>query len=340
MPDYTFSRPGQIQASGDDRALFLKLFAGEVLTTFERKVVTAGNYMEKRITSGKSHQFPALSRATAKRFSVGDNILNDSNGYLSQIKGDERVINVDSPIISSVIISDFDEALNHFETRQEYVTKLSEELAHEHDTHILSVGIAAARTDLTFSHSDYVTDRTLEGTFTTADALYDGLMRASLTMDSNDVPSEGRVAYFRPAEYYLLMYKFVGSTFTPGALTNADFGSNASFATARLTMPIAGFEIRMTKNLPSTDKSANSTDIAGTALNDVFASNGHGYNGDFSATKGLCLQKSAVGSVRLWDVNVQSEYRQEMQGDFTLARMAEGHGVLRPECAVELVETA
>jgi hypothetical protein len=342
MPDITVSRPGQIQAAGAVDALFLKQFSGEVLATFARKVATAGSYMEKRISAGKSWQFPALSRATSKRFTVGDNILNDTNGYLSTIKGDERVILVDSPIISAVVISDIDEAMNHFETRAEYVNQLAEALALDHDTHVLSVGIAAARTDLTFAHADYVADRVINGVTSDAESIVANLLEAAKIMDKNDVPSEGRICFLRPDEYYALMYKYTGGTLTPGILTNADYNSGAgtAFQNARIPFPIAGFEIRMTKNLPSTDKSGTSDDVAGTSNNDVFSTNGHGYNGDFSDTVGLCVQRSAVGSVKLWDVMTKAEYKLEAQGYLTVSRLAEGHGVLRPEAAVELSSAA
>lgn len=336
---YNVNRPGQIQGSGDPFALFLKMFSGEVLATFERKVATAGTYLEKKVTAGKSHQFPALGRAQAKRHTVGENILDPTNGYLSQIKGDERVILVDSPILSSVILSDWEEALNHFETRQEYVNKLVEELVIAHDTNVLSVGIAAARTNLTFTHPDYVANRSLEGAFGDADSIYDGLMRAAEVFDQNDVPDGDRYCFLRPREYHALMYKFAGGVFSPGALMNGDFvqGGIGAFESARITRPIAGFQIRMTKNLPSTNKAAVDDDVGGTARNDVFGSNGHGYNGDFSKVKGLCVHKKAVGTVSLWDVDTQAEYKIEAQGHLTVCRISEGHGVLRPEAAVELV---
>jgi hypothetical protein len=336
---FAINQPGQIQGAGDPFALFLKMFAGEVLATFERSVATGGTYLEKRVTAGKSHQFPALGRAQAKRYTPGDNILDATNGYLSQIKGDERIIMVDSPILSSVILDDWEEALNHFETRQEYVNKLVEELVIAHDTNVLSVGIAAARTNLTFTHPDYVADRSVVGTYEDADSIYNGLMKAAEIFDQNDVPMGERFCFLRPRQYHALMYKFAGGVFTGGALMNNDLvsGGIGAFETARLTKPIAGFQIRMTKNLPSADKSAVDDDIGGTARNDVFGSNGHGYNGDFSDVRGLCIQKKAVGTVSLWNVDTKSEYKIEAQGHLTVCRMSEGHGVLRPEAAVELV---
>jgi hypothetical protein len=54
MANATVSRSGQANTTGDVKALFLKVFAGEVLTAFEEATVTAGRFMERSISSGKS----------------------------------------------------------------------------------------------------------------------------------------------------------------------------------------------------------------------------------------------------------------------------------------------
>jgi hypothetical protein len=53
MSNATVSRLGQANTSGDAKALFLKVFAGEVLTAFEEATVTAGKFMERTIASGE-----------------------------------------------------------------------------------------------------------------------------------------------------------------------------------------------------------------------------------------------------------------------------------------------
>ena len=50
--DQTVSRLGQVNATGDDRDLFLKLYAGEVLTAFERMTVMMSRHQVRTITSG------------------------------------------------------------------------------------------------------------------------------------------------------------------------------------------------------------------------------------------------------------------------------------------------
>jgi hypothetical protein len=78
--------------------------------------------------------------------------------------------------------------------------------------------------------------------------------------------------------------------------------------------------------------------------------NGVGYNTDFSKLKSgsgataqygiLAGTREAIGTVKLLDLSVQSEYQIERQGTLMVARYAMGHGVLRPECAVAVKVTS
>jgi hypothetical protein len=48
------------------------------------------------------------------------------------------------------------------------------------------------------------------------------------------------------------------------------------------------------------------------------------------------MHPEAVGTVKLIDLAVETEYDMRRQGYLTLAKYAMGHGILRPECAVEI----
>jgi hypothetical protein len=65
MANATPSRLGQIDAAGDPQALFLKVFAGEVLTAFNRDSAFRPRHMVRTIASGKSAQFPVTGLASA-----------------------------------------------------------------------------------------------------------------------------------------------------------------------------------------------------------------------------------------------------------------------------------
>ena len=52
---------------------------------------------------------------------------------------------------------------------------------------------------------------------------------------------------------------------------------------------------------------------------------------------GLVFHKSAVGTVKLQDLSTESEYQIQRQGTLMVAKYAMGHGGLRPECGVVLM---
>jgi hypothetical protein len=54
MSNATASRLGAINGGSDKDALFLKVFAGEVLTAFSEKNVLMDKHMVRTISSGKS----------------------------------------------------------------------------------------------------------------------------------------------------------------------------------------------------------------------------------------------------------------------------------------------
>lgn len=54
MANATPSRLGQVNLAGDDQALFLKVFSGEVLTAFHRQNVFLEKSMVRTISNGKS----------------------------------------------------------------------------------------------------------------------------------------------------------------------------------------------------------------------------------------------------------------------------------------------
>ena len=60
------SRLGQAAGAGDSNALFLKQFAGEILTAFQRANVMMPLHTVRSIQSGKSAQFPVTGTASAR----------------------------------------------------------------------------------------------------------------------------------------------------------------------------------------------------------------------------------------------------------------------------------
>ena len=154
-------------------------------------------------------------------------------------------------------------------------------------------------------------------------------------LDEQDVPSDGRFCVLRPAEYYKLVTGADASnTFSLTSVINSDIGGQGSIASGNVPQ-IAGISLYKSNHLPSTDLSGGTGVDAGSS-NDVFGGNGVGYDGDFRNTFGIVSHSAAVGTVKLLDLATESEYQIERQGTLFVAKYAMGHGILRPECAIEL----
>lgn len=54
MSNFTVSRPGQINLAGDAKAIYLKVFSGEVLTAYDTARVASRYVRNRQISSGKS----------------------------------------------------------------------------------------------------------------------------------------------------------------------------------------------------------------------------------------------------------------------------------------------
>ena len=336
--DFSPTRSGLIQGGSDVDALFLKVFSGEILTSFSEANVMKDLHMLRTISSGKSAQFPVSGIASAKYHNVGENIVESSTGYLSNIGMNEKIITIDDVLVSSTFIANIDELKKHYDVRSIYAAELGKALAKRFDIATMKTLYGATQASANLSTTAAGSSITGADT-TTAAGIIDALYAVAEKLDSNDAPDEGRFAILAPATYYkLLTADNVAINKDTGAGGNVNAGTVASVAGIRLV------KSNHMKDIASLgDLSATATGD-GSSVNDVFGANGAGYNGDFSAlTAGsgssleygmLCGTKEAIGTVKLLDLATESEYQIERQGTLFVAKYAMGHGVLRPECAV------
>jgi hypothetical protein len=343
------SRVGLIEGGSDNNELFLKKFSGEILQTFEESNVFKALHTIRTIESGKSAQFPVTGIASASYHTPGENIADGGNSYLSDIKKTEKIINIDKMLVASTFLANIDDVKNHYDIRSVYANELGKALAVRFDTALAKVFIAAARESANLSqvgkaggqldvpNNDFSAPGVVgtPASFTGAD-LVAAFFTAAQKLDENDVPSDGRFCVLRPQEYYKLVTGADASnSFNLLSAVNSDIGGQGSIAQG--TVPqIAGISIYKSNHIPSTDLSSTSTGD-GDSSNDVFLGNGVGYNGDFRNSFGVISHSAAVGTVKLLDLATESEYQIERQGTLFVAKYAMGHGVLRPECAIELV---
>jgi hypothetical protein len=310
--DTTPSRLGQINATGDAYALFLKKFAGEVLTTFTTENIMTPLHTVRTISNGKSAQFPVTGIASAKYHVAGQSILDAGNTYLSAIKHGERVISIDNLLLSSTFIARIDEAMNHYDVRSIYSTELGRALAKKFDQTVLKVLIKAASAAEVFTGSGSGTILNKGTSVTTGANLAAAIYEAAQTLDEKNVPSDGRFVVVKPAEYYALIQELSAPS-KPSPVGSYTDGSVAV---------IGGVRVYKSNNLPTTNTGSQET---GTNTN---------YEGDFTNTVAVVSHKAAVGTVKLLDLAVESEYQLTHQGTLMVAKYAMGHGSLRPETVV------
>jgi hypothetical protein len=309
-PNMTVSAPGQVNGAGARDALYLKVYAGEALAAFAESNLAMPRTTVRTITAGKSAQFPATWKNIAGYHTPGNMIVGD------QILGNERVIVIDDLLISSVFIANFDEAMAHFDTRSEYTKQCGAALARTMDKNILQVGLLAARAATTVTGGNGGTALTVATAKTVADDLVAACFDAAQALDEKDVPDGDRTVFIKPDQYYLLINS--SSKLIHGDY-NTDRGANGSMKEGQV-FKVAGLDIVKTNNLP--------TGVVNTGP--------AAYQGTFTNTAALVIHKSAVGTVKLLDLAVESDYLVQNQGTLVVAKLAVGHGILRPESAVEI----
>lgn len=312
MANATTLNIGQVNGAGMTDAMFLKIFSGEVLTAFETANVTAGRNFERTIQHGKAASFPATWKVTGGYHTPGTEIVGQSSNVA------ERVITIDDLLLSSVFIPNIDEAKNHFDYRSIYAKECGNFLGTNKDKNILQVGVLAARASATVTGAFGGTSLTSTGTLykTSAADLVAGHYAAAQALDEKDVPdTKAKFSFIKPAQYYLLaqLKDLVDRDYTSG---------NGDMASAKV-LRVAGIELVKTNNLPSA----------------VVATGPTAYQGDFSKTAALIMTADAVGTLKLLDLQAEMEYDMRRQGTLIVEKYLMGHGILRPECAVELKTT-
>jgi hypothetical protein len=308
---------GQIQGAGDTRALFLKIFSGEVLTVYDANTVMKDRVRVRNISSGKSAQFPAIGRTKASYHTPGTEILGDT------IQLDEKVITIDDLLIADTFVARIDEAIAHFEVRQEFSKRMGQALAQTYDRNLLSLAVKAARDTGTgglgkgaVGQGDAVSAHI--GATPTVQNIVDALYAAAAALDAKFIPEAGRYAIVSPATYWSLVTndKILNKFYTEG---------NGDYAKGKLLV-IAGFEIVKSPNLS----------LDHTSVTATYPDYNSKYTVNASDTTALILTSEALGTVKLLDLASEMQYDIRRQGTLMVSKMAVGHGVLRPECIYEL----
>ena len=261
----------------------------------------------------KSAQFPILGKIGAEYHTPGKEITG------LNLPANERVITIDDLLISHAFIANLDEAMNHYDVRGPYSQELGRSLAYTYDKHILQLAVMAAR-DTSPVSTEVGGGKVTDGSMladATAERLVAALFSAARTLDEKAIPEDDRFAYLNPAAYYLLAQNT--------KIMNRYWGGEGEYAGAKV-LRVAGLNVVKTIHAPFGQNIS-----AG-----VQAGTDSKYAVNAATTVGVVMHKAAVGTVKLMDMAMESQYDIRRQGTLMVAKYAMGHGILRPAAAVEL----
>ena len=355
------TRPGQSNATGDARALYLRLFSGEMFKGFQHNAIARDLVMRRTLTNGKSLQFIYTGHTKAEYHTPGNSILGDSNGAPPVA---EKTITVDDLLISSAFLYDLDETLSHYDMRSEISRKIGYALAQKYDRLIFRAITRGARAASPITKANYVepggTQIRVGATANASDAysssaLVSAFYDAAAALDEKGVSQDGRVGVLNPRQYYELI-QAVGSN----SLVNRD-AQGTALQGGNGIIEIAGIKIYKSMNIPffsqygtkyGTGSATNPgvTDPGNTgsfvseavedAANDVTGiNNEYGEETEFANSCGLIFQREAAGCVEAIAPQVQvtsGDVSTIYQGDVILGRLAMGADYLNPAASVEL----
>jgi hypothetical protein len=345
---------GQQNLAGDKRALYLKLFSGEMFKGFQHNTIARDLVTKRTLKNGKSLQFIYTGRMTSEFHVPGNSILGNTDGAPPVA---EKTITIDDLLISSAFVYELDETLAHYELRGEISKKIGYALAEKYDRLIFRAIAKGARIASPVSATNFAEPGGTQVAVGTAEAdaynsakLISAFYNAAAALDEKGVSTDSRVAVLNPRQYYELI-QAVGSN----GLVNRD-AQGTALQSGNGIIEIAGIKIYKSMNIPffgnygvkyggAVTTPGNTGDFIGsdTALEDgggvAGMNNNYGEQNAFDTTCGLVFQREAAGVVEAIGPQVQvtsGDVSVLYQGDVILGRMAMGADFLNPAACVEL----
>jgi len=362
------TRPGSLNGGTDPRALYLKLFSGEMFKGFQHNAIARDLVMKRTLKNGKSLQFIYTGHTKAEFHTPGNSIMGNSDGAPPVA---EKTITCDDLLISSAFVYELDETLAHYELRGEISKKIGYALAQKYDRLIFRAIAKGARqaspvTKSGFAEPGGTQIRVGTGNATeayAADKLVDAFYDAAAALDEKGVSSDGRVAVLNPRQYYSLINTVSSGVITSG-LINRD-AQGTALQSGQGVVEIAGIKIYKSMNIPffgqygtkfgtgsatnpGVASPGNLGNFVGETAEDGRASvtginNNYGNATDFANSCGIIFQKEAAGVVEAIGPQVQvtsGDVSVVYQGDVILGRLAMGADFLNPAACVELIAGA
>ena len=368
--NYVGHRSGMVNAANNSRALFLKLYAGEVMTAFQTKNIMMNYTRTRNISKGKSAQFIMTGKhRTAGYHTPGNEIIPAAGA-----KHTERLVTIDDLLIVNQFIPNIDEAMAHYDIRSVYSSEAAYGLAYAADKNVLRMAIKAALTTSKATAADLVQDNVAwdDEDFTTnveyatlansVKSMYfmEGVIEAKRILESAGAPLDDLVCVCATDIYYHMFKSQTNSETTANLhLFNQDVGGSGSVKDVNLPT-IAGIPVVRTPHIgtggsagcatnlwtmsgsggsragavPAADAPLGAAESNRATVYDLPA--GAVYGGAGEKVRALIMNKDAVATVKLLDLSVETDYMVNRQGTLIVSKYAMGHNVLRPAMAVAL----
>ena len=268
--DYTGHRTGQTNASGDTRSLFLKLYAGEVMTAFQTKNIMMNHCRTRTISKGKSAQFIMTGKyRDAAYHTPGLEIAPAATA-----KNSERIVTVDDLLINAQFIPNIDEAMQHYDVRSVYTQEAGYGLSKVADQNIIRTAVKAALATnkerasklvqdyKDFDDEDFTANVNIgdsSSTFANGKKLKhftEAVIEAKRILEMAGAPLEDIVCVTGTDQYYkLFMAASNGESLADMTVFNRDIGGTGEFTSVQLPT-IAGIPIVRTPHMGSYSASA------------------------------------------------------------------------------------
>jgi len=345
------------------RALYLKLFSGEMFKGFQHNAIARDLVMKRTLKNGKSLQFIYTGRTKAEFHTPGNSILGNSDGAPPVA---EKTITVDDLLISSAFLYELDETLAHYDLRSEVSRKIGYALAQKYDRLVFRSLVRGARVASPITKSGFVepggtqikvgtASSTAAADAYDSDKLVNAFYDAAAAMDEKGISTDGRFGILNPRQYYELIQK-VGDS---GLINRDEQGSARQKGNG--IVEIAGIKIYKSMNIPFfgsygtkygtagatnpgvTDPGRTGTFVSETMEDaedsDTGINNDYGAATNFANTCGIIGQREGAGIVEAIGPQVQvtkGDVSVIYQGDVILGRLACGADYVNPAACVEL----
>lgn len=346
--------------------LWIPIWSGEVIHAYDEYNKFESMVDSKTISSGREMEFPITGTVALKTaWEAGEELLggNDSKSTTFKVSLDKR------PMAAHFELDNIDLMVTQWEYRAELARQAGMTLANARDKQIAAfIARAAAEDNITnggpvpkapFGSTTYANLGDAGGDTNETDAallLLKNIEDFMVYLQENNIPTEGVYCAVTPAafqsiralgvarDYLDLGYGAVVEHATSGGPSRHMFGGDTPglggslAATPALTdmLTYMGCTICKTNHGPFSNYVSNTI---GEGRYNLKFTGGPGTANEAGACKAIMWQRNAVASLSLQGLKVDTVDDIRRNTTFSVASKMAGTGVLRPECAVAVLDT-